>query len=1315
MVLFTMSSSVSPPPPEPVEDYRSSLLTPDRSVIVTNQAMGARCAVAADFDNDGRLDIVAASSNDNAVSWFHNEGPANVTTDDESDSSSSSLLPTFSIKKQITWSSLGSRIVTAADIDSDGDMDVVGASYYDSSLRWFENDGSGNFTPRLISSSVNEGQGVHVADVDNNGSLDIITASSGDNTIAVFRNVDGNGTFCEIKQVVDANAMGARTAIAADLNGDGWVDIASASKDDDTVAWYPNDGTGLFPTKLIVSQGNLSMGAYSLVARDVDGDGSLDLVVASNGNDSVTLWRNDGMGNFTRTLIYDQADFVLSVTAVDFDRDGDIDVASASFFDGKIIWHENLDGQGYSWTNHTIYVGLQGHYVSHGDIDGDGDEDLIAVTHADNTVIVFFARTGCDFDSYDDAVLAKATSQACCVVGTMWNASSMTCESCPSGQYGIETGAGAECTACPPDVCTIESNGSTPTICHAISGCVDVERNIAECSCPIDTVKDASTDLCTGCPEGQIRQENPDFPVRTLDTLGNYSVWEERQGFCVVLREESDANNAALIGVIVALVVVVMISIVGLVIYMKRGKKDGEDVWRVLPSELVFSDPPEILGRGTFGLVVLAEYRGTKVAVKRVIPTKSKAPITDSIVAAKGAKAFLRARMSSMESVPNHSSDIAQGSTVLPASCELPRSTLDVPDLMLLCENGIEKSVDSPHNKVAITDGANGSMEPSALRPGSSSLGFHRSLYSSDISHHSTSTPLAHTKCQSSLSSGGSGESTNGTSGLPDFAPAAGNGLKVLTRRGSNDERGHKTVVLKRGESNGGGFIYFWENINATENASKSCNEVIHSRLVKDFMMEMRHLSKLRHPCITTIMGAVIEPGAEPSLILEYMDRGSLYDLLHNDTVTLDGDLLLPILQDICQGLRFLHSANPSIIHGDLKSANILVDSKSRAKIADFGLTQKKKMGIVGTPFWMSPELLRGESGNTLASDVYSFGIILYEVYSRKDPYHDDADDIRIVLMQVCDPKINKRPPVPLACPDTIGVIMRECLDGDPSVRPTFEELDLRLRRERVENVEPGDMRLTVQIKSSDHLNRAESFIYEIFPRHIADALKEGRKVEPEHHECVSVFFSDIVNFTTISQELGHKKVAVLLGRLYNKFDALSEKHSVFKIEVIGDAYLAVTNLVEDQSEDHVKRIAEFSIDAVSAANEIFLDEDDMSRGCVQIRVGFHSGPVIADVLGTRLPKYSIFGDTVNTASRMESNSLPGRIHCSSTSSSLLRIQAPEIPQISRGHIEIKGKGEMHTFWVNEKEPDIENGLKEKELVSESVNAGKLMAQLPPP
>lgn len=138
--------------------------------------------------------------------------------------------------------------------------------------------------------------------MDSDGDPDVASASSGDNTIAVFTNID-LGIFCEVKEIVDNNAIGARTVVAADLNGDGWLDLASASKDDNSVSWYPNDGTGHFPQKIVISSGYESAGAYSLVASDIDGDGDMDLIVASNANDHVSIWRNiDSKGNFEKTL-----------------------------------------------------------------------------------------------------------------------------------------------------------------------------------------------------------------------------------------------------------------------------------------------------------------------------------------------------------------------------------------------------------------------------------------------------------------------------------------------------------------------------------------------------------------------------------------------------------------------------------------------------------------------------------------------------------------------------------------------------------------------------------------------------------------------------------------------------------------------------------------------------------------------------------------------------------------------------------------------------------------------------------------------------
>lgn len=128
---------------------------------------------------------------------------------------------------------------------------------------------------------------------------------------------------------------------------------------------------------------------------------------------------------------------------------------------------------------------------------------------------------------------------------------------------------------------------------------------------------------------------------------------------------------------------------------------------------------------------------------------------------------------------------------------------------------------------------------------------------------------------------------------------------------------------------------------------------------------------------------------------------------------------------------------------------------------------------------------------------------------------------------------------------------------------------------------------------------------------------------------------------------------------------------------------MGATNLVKDQSEDHVKRIAAFALDAVEAASRIPIDTDDPVMGFVQIRAGFHTGPVIARVVGSRSPKYSIFGDTVNVSSRMESHSLPGHVHCSDRSKEMLVDQAPEMKIVSRGTIHVKGKGEMVTYFVH--------------------------------
>jgi class 3 adenylate cyclase len=152
---------------------------------------------------------------------------------------------------------------------------------------------------------------------------------------------------------------------------------------------------------------------------------------------------------------------------------------------------------------------------------------------------------------------------------------------------------------------------------------------------------------------------------------------------------------------------------------------------------------------------------------------------------------------------------------------------------------------------------------------------------------------------------------------------------------------------------------------------------------------------------------------------------------------------------------------------------------------------------------------------------------------------------------------------------------MRDCLVSNPDERPTSEELDKRLKRVDVKVAEPA-----AQISS--HLNKTTISLFDIFPKHIAEALQDGKQIEPEHRESVTIFFSDIVGFTDISSMLDPRKVANMLDRLYQKFDDLSHTHDIFKVRLSCDAVqfaiFECQRFATRQSSTATKRLTELCI-----------------------------------------------------------------------------------------------------------------------------------------
>ncbi|KAJ3583287.1 hypothetical protein NHX12_029502 [Muraenolepis orangiensis] len=205
---------------------------------------------------------------------------------------------------------------------------------------------------------------------------------------------------------------------------------------------------------------------------------------------------------------------------------------------------------------------------------------------------------------------------------------------------------------------------------------------------------------------------------------------------------------------------------------------------------------------------------------------------------------------------------------------------------------------------------------------------------------------------------------------------------------------------------------------------------------------------------------------------------------------------------------------------------------------------------------------------------------------------------------------------------------------------------------------------------------KTETLLYAMLPQHVANQLREGLKVEAGDFEVCTILFSDVVTFTQICSSCQPIQIVHMLNSMYSRFDRLTEIHGVYKVETIGDAYMVVGG-VPVATPSHAHRVANFALGMRLAAREV---TNPVTGQHIHIRVGLHTGPVLAGVVGDKMPRYCLFGDTVNTASRMESHGVPDHIHISPSTYIELKDQGFDIQ--ARGEIEVKGKGLMTTYFL---------------------------------
>jgi len=341
---------------------------------------------------------------------------------------------------------------------------------------------------------------------------------------------------------------------------------------------------------------------------------------------------------------------------------------------------------------------------------------------------------------------------------------------------------------------------------------------------------------------------------------------------------------------------------------------------------------------------------------------------------------------------------------------------------------------------------------------------------------------------------------------------------------------------------------------------------------------------------------------------------------------------------------------------------------------------------------------------NLQKCDVYSFAIILQEFHTRKGPYSNNSNlTTREIIRKVKDAEVPIfRPTVSNIIEelDELRDLMKTCWEEDPDSRPDFPEIKRRINRILVtkgmktnifdsmmymmenyaNNLEDIVTEKTGQLREAKR--ETEDLLYKILPRTVAEQLKKGKQVEAENFDDVSIYFSDIVGFTELSSESSPMQVVTLLNDLYTLCDDIISEYFVYKVETIGDAYMVVSGLPIKNGHNHAGEISRMALHLLDAVNTDFVVRHKPDYK-LDLRIGIHSGPVVAGVVGNTMPRYCLFGDTVNTASRMESNGEARKIHISDATKRILE-KLGGFTIVERGEVFLKGKGNVRTFWLTD-------------------------------
>ncbi|GAV05720.1 hypothetical protein RvY_15806-2 [Ramazzottius varieornatus] len=470
----------------------------------------------------------------------------------------------------------------------------------------------------------------------------------------------------------------------------------------------------------------------------------------------------------------------------------------------------------------------------------------------------------------------------------------------------------------------------------------------------------------------------------------------------------------------------------------------------------------------------------------------------------------------------------------------------------------------------------------------------------------------------------------------------------------------------------------------------------------------LRCLAAIKHlhsPNVGVFHG-IVTSSTYSYLVWEFGVHASLRMLLDTSYNSTSGDLLVSLIWDVLEGMDYIHSQELHY-HGVPSSLTCMIDKRFCLQICGYGsarmlcLTTGRNIESEEdvTQLWMAPEMLadRRHIGSK-AADAFSTALVILEIFTRSTPM-----DVILESESSCTHAIENlltlrgpRIPIGYEVPKVLHDILNDCVSPHIRERPPLRHLMQKIEHlfpkkgfldkilSRLQKYsEELEMKVAAQTQELfDEQLKVDTLLKQMIPPEFVNKLRNKEPVLTEAFDCVTLMFSDMPEFGGIVTKSSPLQLIFLLNSVYSTIDQLLESFDVYKVETINDSYMVVSGLPQRNGDQHVVEISRMALSLI----EIRL-VSPVDGAPLHLRIGIHSGPCVAGIVGIRTPRYCLFGDTINVASRMETNGEASRIHVSPSVKELLTVVGGFVLQ-SRGKITIKGKGEMETYWLLGRQSD---------------------------